>query len=303
MVSSGVVSGDLNSLTSALSKYSSEMSGLSSVWKGTSHDNLLSRSEEFVSEYNSVLSGQMNAFASACDLYQQYVTCKKNIEITRNNYNMAVNSNDSSNVYSFGNQLASYQSKLSELKSQIDSYLSTASSTKLEATTSNYRVVAGANNTFTIAAGGSNPNLLYSSTGYVFPFAKDVSTRVSSHVGLRNAPTAGASTNHKGTDIAASKGTEIHAIYGGTVVQAGRNGAGGYGNLVKIQQDDGYIVTYGHVSKSDYYSVGDRVEAGDLIALVGSEGVSTGPHLHLQVNDSNGNVYDSEKIMQDIWPV
>ena len=157
--------------------------------------------------------------------------------------------------------------------------------------------------TITLSTTTRNSNLIYSdSSGYVFPFAQGVSAPVSSHVGYRNAPTAGASTNHKGTDIGVSYGTEIHAIASGTVINAGRSNAGGYGNWVQIRQDDGCVVDYGHVSKSDYYSVGDRVEAGDVIANVGSEGVSTGPHLHLQISDANGNLLDSEDLFADCWP-
>ncbi len=140
-------------------------------------------------------------------------------------------------------------------------------------------------------------------SGYVFPFAEGVSAPITSHVGLRNNPFGGGGTEgHNGTDIGVSFGTEIHAIAGGTVINAGRGDAGGFGNWVRIQQDDGNVVIYGHVSKSDYYSVGDRVEAGDVIANVGSEGRSTGPHLHLEMHDANGNLLDSENYFGDCWP-
>jgi murein DD-endopeptidase MepM/ murein hydrolase activator NlpD len=139
-------------------------------------------------------------------------------------------------------------------------------------------------------------------SGYVFPFAVCVDAPVTSSVGPRNAPLAGASTNHKGTDIGVSYGTEIHAISGGTVINAGRGDAGGFGNWVRIRQDDGNVVIYGHVSKSDYFSVGDRVEAGEVIANVGSEGYSTGPHLHLEIHDPNDNILNSENLFEDCWP-
>ncbi len=146
-------------------------------------------------------------------------------------------------------------------------------------------------------------NLIISDkSGYVFPFEKGVSAPITSHVGLRTDPIAGGGENHKGTDIGVTHGTPIHSIAGGTVINAGRGDAGGFGNWVRIQQDDGNIVIYGHVSKSDYYSVGDRVEAGDVIANVGSEGYSTGPHLHLEMHDANGNLLDSENYFSDCWP-
>ena len=139
-------------------------------------------------------------------------------------------------------------------------------------------------------------------SGYVFPFAKGVDASVTSSVGPRSQPIAGASTNHKGTDIGVSFGTEIHAISGGTVINAGRSDAGGFGNWVRIRQDDGNVVIYGHVSKSDYFKVGDRVEAGEVIAKVGSEGYSTGPHLHLEIHDPNDKILNSENLFSDCWP-
>ncbi len=139
-------------------------------------------------------------------------------------------------------------------------------------------------------------------SGYVFPFERGVKAPITSHVGHRSAPTAGASTNHKGTDIGVPTGTKIYSIGTGTVAACGRSSAGGFGNWVMIKQDDGRVVKYGHVSKSDYHKVGDRVEAGELIALSGSEGISTGPHLHLQIEDSNGGILDSEKLFSDCWP-
>ena len=139
-------------------------------------------------------------------------------------------------------------------------------------------------------------------TGYVFPFEEGVSAPITSHVGHRDAPTAGASTNHKGTDIGVPTGTKVHAIGSGTVAACGRSSAGGFGNWVMIKQDDGNVVKYGHVSKSNFYSVGDRVEAGDIIALSGNEGISTGPHLHLQIEGPDGSILDSEDYFADCWP-
>ncbi len=149
----------------------------------------------------------------------------------------------------------------------------------------------------------NNGNLIISEkSGYVFPFEQGVSAPVTSSVGPRTDPIAGGASSHKGTDIGVSYGTPIHAISGGTVINAGRSDAGGFGNWVRIKQDDGNVVIYGHVSKSDYFKVGDRVEAGDLIANVGSEGYSTGPHLHLEIHDENDNILNSENLFMDCWP-
>lgn len=87
---------------------------------------------------------------------------------------------------------------------------------------------------------------------------------------------------HGGIDMAAPLGTPIHAVTDGVVVEAGP--ASGYGNWVQIRADDGTITMYGHMSSSGVLvQQGQRVTAGDTIALVGNEGFSTGPHLHFEV--------------------
>ena len=88
-------------------------------------------------------------------------------------------------------------------------------------------------------------------------------------------------TMHWGIDLAAPRGTTIVAATDGVVLRAGP--ATGYGNAVYIQDADGNVEIYGHMK---YYNVkaGDLVHAGDKIAEVGSEGQSTGPHLHFQID-------------------
>ncbi|MEV0247324.1 M23 family metallopeptidase [Nocardia sp. NPDC050712] len=94
---------------------------------------------------------------------------------------------------------------------------------------------------------------------------------------------------HYGVDIADALGTPIHSAMGGTVIEAGP--ASGFGQWVRVQQDDGTIAVYGHVN--DYYvHAGQRVEAGEVIASVGSRGQSTGPHLHLEIWDEDGDKID-----------
>ena len=139
--------------------------------------------------------------------------------------------------------------------------------------------------------------LVHYESGYVSPFKVTDDTRISSHVGFRVAPETSqghGSSNHKGMDIAVPIGTEIHSINSGVVINAGN--ATGFGKWVQVQQDDGNVVTYGHVSNASIVSVGQRVEAGDVVAISGNEGNSSGPHLHLQVNkgDYHGEVIDPE---------
>lgn len=88
------------------------------------------------------------------------------------------------------------------------------------------------------------------------------------------------SSSHKGLDLACKTGTDIKSIAKGTVVFAQDSGA--LGNLVKIDHGNGVQTWYAHCSKI-YTSVGQEVEAGNVIAAVGSTGNSTGPHLHLEI--------------------
>lgn len=97
-------------------------------------------------------------------------------------------------------------------------------------------------------------------------------------------------STHTGLDIACATGTDIKAVSSGTVVFASRNGS--YGNLVKINHGNGVETWYAHCSKI-YTKVGAKVEAGDIIAAVGSTGNSTGPHLHLEIR-INGNAVNPQ---------
>lgn len=103
---------------------------------------------------------------------------------------------------------------------------------------------------------------------------------ITSEFGYRDAPTAGASTNHPAIDIGAPAGSPVIAADGGTVISAGW--AGGYGKQVTIQHDDGTITYYSHLSWWDA-NVGDTVAQGQEIGKVGSTGNSTGPHLDFKV--------------------
>ena len=110
------------------------------------------------------------------------------------------------------------------------------------------------------------------STGYfVWPNRGTISSRF----GLRSRD------NHKGIDISSPTGSDIYAADGGTVTFAGWND-GGYGYMVIIDHGNGYVTYYAHCNEV-LVNEGDRVSQGDLIAYVGSTGLSTGPHLHFEV--------------------
>ena len=111
-------------------------------------------------------------------------------------------------------------------------------------------------------------------------FRWPVSGRVTSYFGGRKSPGGIGSTNHKGIDIAAPRGTPVYAADGGTVTYAGW--MSGYGYLVRIDHGNGYVTYYGHNS-SLTVSVGQHVYKGQQIARVGSTGNSTGNHCHFEV--------------------
>lgn len=106
------------------------------------------------------------------------------------------------------------------------------------------------------------------------------SVPVSGRISSRFGDTDGRRSGHGGLDIAAPQGTKIYACGEGTVVQAGWSG--GYGNLVIVDHGNGVQTYYGHCSKL-LVSKGESVSSGQNIALVGSTGDSTGPHLHLEI--------------------
>lgn len=112
----------------------------------------------------------------------------------------------------------------------------------------------------------------------IWPLPGD--SRMGAGFGPRRAPVKGASTFHKGVDIGAAYGAQIVASLAGTVVFAGYNSSAG--NYVEIDHGNGYHTRYLHCSKL-LVSKGDKVLQGQVIALVGSTGVSTAPHLHFTV--------------------
>ena len=101
------------------------------------------------------------------------------------------------------------------------------------------------------------------------------------------------SSTHTGLDIATPLGTPIKVVAGGTITCASYNGS--YGNLVKVDHGNGLETWYAHTSKM-YVKVGQQVNAGDVIAAVGSTGNSTGPHLHLEIR-INGQHVNPQKYL------
>ena len=103
---------------------------------------------------------------------------------------------------------------------------------------------------------------------------------ITSEYGNRTNPVSGEYLMHSGVDIAASQGTEIRAAYSGIVSEVGSNSVGG--NYISLVHKDGSETLYCHCSQI-IAEKGDVIRAGETIALVGSTGRSTGPHLHFEI--------------------
>lgn len=103
---------------------------------------------------------------------------------------------------------------------------------------------------------------------------------LSSYYGVRKDPFNGLPAMHKGLDFAGKEGAAVVSTGAGLVTWAGERY--GYGNLVEVNHGDGLITRYGH-NKLLNVKIGDVVTKGQTIALMGSTGRSTGPHVHYEV--------------------
>ncbi len=111
-------------------------------------------------------------------------------------------------------------------------------------------------------------------------FIRPASGPITSGFGMRNHPILGRRRMHTGVDIGAGYGAPIRAAAGGVVIFSGYQR--GYGNTVIIDHGGGVTTLYGHCSRRNV-SEGQSVRQGDVVANVGSTGLSTGPHLHFEV--------------------
>ena len=103
---------------------------------------------------------------------------------------------------------------------------------------------------------------------------------ISSYFGGRQDPFDGHEAQHRGVDFAGTAGEQVMAVAAGVVTRA--EAATGYGNLVEINHGNGYMTRYGHNQRL-LVAVGDTVVRGQPVALMGSTGRSTGPHVHFEV--------------------
>lgn len=100
---------------------------------------------------------------------------------------------------------------------------------------------------------------------------------------------------HAGLDVAVAIGTPIRASGGGVVAETGTDAE--YGNFVMLNHPDGYQSLYGHTSRL-LVAVGDTVEAGQVVALSGTTGRSTGPHLHFEIRQG-GRAVDPRTLVKE----
>ena len=117
--------------------------------------------------------------------------------------------------------------------------------------------------------------------GFCSPIGQNWRNVVTSEFGYRRDPFTDERRGHSGMDLAVPTGTSVRAALPGTVTVSTYN-QGGYGYYVMIDHGNGLSTLYGHNSQL-LARVGQTVEAGDVIALSGSTGRSTGPHLHFEV--------------------
>lgn len=103
---------------------------------------------------------------------------------------------------------------------------------------------------------------------------------ISSLYGFRTDPLTGRREFHQGLDLAGRPETPITAVAAGIVTWSGLRY--GYGNLVEISHGNGYLTRYAH-NRKNLVSVGEKVEKGEIVALMGNSGRSTGTHVHFEV--------------------
>ncbi len=132
----------------------------------------------------------------------------------------------------------------------------------------------------TVSSDSSSDSQYSSYTGGKLLWPAPASKYISSYFGMRLHPIYGYYRMHNGIDIAAAGGTNILAAEEGKVIESTYNS--GYGNYIVVDHGNGYSTLYAHASKR-IAKVGDYVSRGQVIALVGTTGNSTGNHLHFEV--------------------
>ena len=197
-----------------------------------------------------------------------------------------------SDVNSYSKQIAAQEELLEELIEAEKKRQEEEARKKKEAEEAAKRAAASKSSSSSSGSGSSSSSGGSSSSsggtsisGLRWPLG--TSGTITSYFGNRSSPTRGASSYHRGIDIAVSYGTSILAAGSGTVTTAGYNSA--MGNYIVVNHGNGVYTYYEHCSRFAV-SAGDSVSKGQTIGYVGSTGISTGPHLHFGIYTGGGYV-------------
>jgi murein DD-endopeptidase MepM/ murein hydrolase activator NlpD len=145
-----------------------------------------------------------------------------------------------------------------------------------------------------------NKTDLLASIPAIQPLGSKYYASIGSGFGWRMDPYLKTGWMHTGIDFVAQMGTPIYATGNGTVISA-EFGGDGYGNCVKIDHGYGYVTLYGHMSRIIAVR-GQKVKRGELIGLVGSTGMSVGPHCHYEVIKNGVKINPINFFSNDLTP-
>ncbi len=187
-------------------------------------------------------------------------------------------------------RLKDEKAELDTKKAELDTNLKELNSLKSELEAQEDQLLEEAQALNDKIAALSKPDTSYEGGAFVWP--APASRYIISPFGWRMHPVYNVWKYHSGIDIAAGQGTNVLAAASGTVILSVNYGNASYGECIVIDHGGGISTLYGHMTRgSRRVSVGDKVSAGQVIGLVGSTGVSTGPHLHFEVRN-NGQLVD-----------
>ena len=152
---------------------------------------------------------------------------------------------------------------------------------------------------FIAAENGVYDDLIFRADQYLktiqtLPLGKPAGGSVSSWYGKRKDPINGKNAFHSGIDFRGNAGDRVIATGDGKVIFAGKNG--GFGKMVKIDHENGYVSIYAHL-QNYHVKKGDIINRGQTIGLIGNSGRTTGSHLHYEINH-NGKPVNPAKFMK-----
>jgi murein DD-endopeptidase MepM/ murein hydrolase activator NlpD len=136
----------------------------------------------------------------------------------------------------------------------------------------------------------SDPTAILKKTAALLPvtaFQSPVVGEITSLFGMRNHPVLGETLHHDGIDISQPTGTPVKPLSSGIVTFSGNNG--GYGQMIEIDHGNGLTSIYAHLSKLSVRK-GEQISSEQTIGQVGQTGMTTGPHLHLEIHRQNAAI-------------